>query len=84
VNNKPQSGKEDLIMILLSMVNRVLAKILFWREIYVERTLLSKMSDDLLKDIGISKAEADQEANRPFWDTSSLKDMARLKRHIPH
>lgn len=71
-------------MILLSMVNRALAKILVWREIYVERTTLSKMSDDLLKDIGISKAEANREANRFFWDTSSFKDMSRLKRHIPH
>jgi len=71
-------------MILIPMVNRVMAKILVWREIYVERTTLSKMSDDLLKDIGISKAEADQEANRHFWDTSSFKDMSRLKNHIPH
>ena len=71
-------------MILIPMVKRVMAKILVWREIYVERTTLSKMSDDLLKDIGISKAEADHEANRHFWDTSSFKDMSRLKSHIPH
>ncbi|MGE3305562.1 MAG: DUF1127 domain-containing protein [Rhizobiaceae bacterium] len=32
------------------------------------RHALMQMSDDQLKDIGVSRAEAYGEANRPFWD----------------
>ena len=71
-------------MVIFSLANKVLAKILFWREIHTERLQLSKISVDLLKDIGISKADADREANRPFWDTSPLDDKSRPKRQILH
>lgn len=71
-------------MIVFSLVNKFLAKLLYWREIHMERAQLRRMSDDLLKDIGISKAEAEREANRPFWDASPFADKARLKRHLLH
>lgn len=64
-------------MILLSLVNKTLAKILLWKEVYAERKELSNMSDDLLKDIGISRAEANHEANRHFWDASPFKEARR-------
>lgn len=71
-------------MMMFSLANKVLAKILFWREIHMERSQLSRMSEDLLKDIGISKVEADHEARRPFWDTAAFADSSRLKRQVLH
>ncbi len=32
------------------------------------RIALMELSDDLLKDIGVSRSEAFRESNRPFWD----------------
>lgn len=38
------------------------------------RRELRQMSDHLLKDIGLSRAEADRESNRPFWDLGKHRD----------
>ena len=61
-------------MILLFSANKALTKILFWGKIIRQRKQLSKMDDYLLKDIGISRVEADREAKRKFWDHSLVVD----------
>lgn len=47
-------------------------KVIAWIENVMQRRrsrlALLEMSDDQLKDIGVSRAEAYCEANRPFWD----------------
>ena len=70
----------ELIMILLSNANKVLAKILFWGEILRQRKQLSKMDDYLLKDIGVSRVEAVREAERKFWDYAPVVDESLQKR----
>ena len=40
---------------------------LTWHDRARERRALMEMSDDMLRDIGISRAEAHGEAARPFW-----------------
>jgi len=49
----------------------------FWRpfdwlalalQVRAQRRELLGLSDAMLKDIGISRADAQREANRPFWD----------------
>lgn len=45
-----------------------LEKILRWHELQRERALLASMSDEALKDIGISRADVEHEVVRPFWD----------------
>jgi uncharacterized protein YjiS (DUF1127 family) len=49
-----------------------LATMLFWLERQLERRrsrrALLRLNDDQLKDIGLSRADADREASRPFWD----------------
>ena len=37
-------------------------------EVARERRALREMPDEALKDIGLSRIEADREAARPFWD----------------
>lgn len=49
-----------------------LPRVIVWIEYMLERRrsrlALLEMSDEQLKDIGISRAEAFGEASRPFWD----------------
>ncbi|TNH16582.1 DUF1127 domain-containing protein [Halomonas sp. BL6] len=39
-----------------------------WWQLGRERHALERLSDDMLKDIGLSREVAHREANRPFWD----------------
>ena len=39
-----------------------------WNELARQRRQLASLSDGMLKDIGRSRADIEQEANRPFWD----------------
>jgi len=38
----------------------------WWRR-HRSRTLLSQLNSHMLRDIGLSHAEAEYEANKPFW-----------------
>lgn len=39
-----------------------------WRQLRRERYALRNLSDDMLKDIGISRDAVQRESRRPFWD----------------
>ena len=67
-------------MILFSNANKVLAKILVWKEILRQRKQLSKMDDYLLRDIGITRVEAAREAERKFWDYAPVVDESLQRR----
>lgn len=38
-----------------------------WVERHRQRRALHQLSDELLKDIGVSRADALREASKPFW-----------------
>ncbi len=38
-----------------------------WRRRHRSRISLSELNDCMLKDIGVTYAEAEHEANKPFW-----------------
>ncbi|MDE1164156.1 MAG: DUF1127 domain-containing protein [Pseudomonas sp.] len=44
-----------------------------WRQLAWERNELAQMSDDALKDIGMSRADVTRETERPFWDDPMKK-----------
>lgn len=46
----------------------VTARIARWRKVYRQRIELASLSDDALRDIGLSRADVYQETERPFWD----------------
>jgi uncharacterized protein YjiS (DUF1127 family) len=46
----------------------LLATVLRWFEVRRQRQLLASLSDDALKDIGMSRADIQQETERPFWN----------------
>ena len=51
------------VRILLKMLDAYLA----WAEVSRQRRALLALSDNMLKDIGISRAQADIEGSKPFW-----------------
>jgi uncharacterized protein YjiS (DUF1127 family) len=47
-----------------STIKRVLLR---WLTLYHQRQELARLSDDTLKDIGMSRADIEREVARPFW-----------------
>ena len=41
--------------------------LLSWHERAVQRRALLEMSDEMLKDIALSRADIEGEASKPFW-----------------
>ncbi len=46
---------------------QLLGKIQQYQEIAKQRQALRQLTDEQLEDIGISRADAIREANKPFW-----------------
>lgn len=57
-------------MMSFGLAEKVLTKLQLWKQTIIQREELARMSDEMLKDIGISKADASREAGRHFWDIS--------------
>ena len=45
----------------------VLAIVKLWRQRQAQRRQLTQLPDFMLKDIGITRVDARQEADKPFW-----------------
>ncbi|MFJ5297004.1 DUF1127 domain-containing protein [Pseudomonas sp. NPDC088368] len=70
-------GQKGYVLVLKtlshdSMMDRawhaVAARVARWRKLHHERVQLASLSDDALKDIGLSRADVLVEIERPFWD----------------
>ena len=57
--------------VLWRKAGRAASLICCWFEVAQQRRRLSMLDDLTLKDIGISRADAEAEAERPFWDLPS-------------
>jgi uncharacterized protein YjiS (DUF1127 family) len=67
--NEMSVGVEALRLSRLSKhLSAALAQLRRWRQLSKDRAELARMSDDRLRDIGLSRAEVLKEATRPFWD----------------
>ena len=44
------------------------AQVARWRKLHHQRVELASLSDDALKDMGLSRADVYEEVVRPFWD----------------
>ena len=49
------------------LIVRILDQLWLWQQRYNERRKLLRMDDRILKDIGLSRADIDGEARKPFW-----------------
>lgn len=61
-------GLRTALQRLSFAANRGLANVLCWLAVARQRRHLMKLDDRLLKDVGISRADAEREAARKFWD----------------
>ena len=57
----------------LRLADRGLVTLMAWYEVAQERRALGSMSDEMLKDIGLSRTDARREAARWFWDTGGTR-----------
>jgi len=53
---------------LAAIARGVWAQLVRWQTLYSQRQQLAALSDELLKDIGHSRADIEAEVSRPFWD----------------
>jgi uncharacterized protein YjiS (DUF1127 family) len=44
-----------------------------WSDAARQRRALRSMSDEMLKDVGVSRADAMREAGRRFWDVDGTR-----------
>jgi uncharacterized protein YjiS (DUF1127 family) len=50
------------------LVSDLLHKFSRWYELHKEREMLASLSDEALKDIGMSRADVEFESVKPFWN----------------
>lgn len=73
-NDSPESAKGLRIAVSggsVASFSRVLQLIDIWFKRRQSRIALSRLSERDLRDIGISRSQAEFEASRPFWDGSA-------------
>lgn len=46
---------------------RALRRVRVWRERTCQRAVLADLDDHLLRDIGVTRAQARRECEKPFW-----------------
>jgi uncharacterized protein YjiS (DUF1127 family) len=49
------------------VVGAVVTRIFSWQERARERHRMKALSDAMLRDIGVSRADIDRESRKPFW-----------------
>ena len=59
--------KANLKPRLLDLLKMLVSRVRHYRKVAYQRKMLAQMSDHMLKDIGITRADALNEANKPFW-----------------
>ena len=74
---------------LIQKMSMVWTKIKLWKEVSRQRSDLQNLSDRSLKDIGISRVDAECEASRHFWgigptDAIDLRKRGRSSQYISH
>ncbi|NWA27791.1 DUF1127 domain-containing protein [Pseudomonas gingeri] len=48
-------------------------RIVRWHDVSRERQILAALNDDALKDMGLSRADVEQETHQHFWDDPMSK-----------
>jgi uncharacterized protein YjiS (DUF1127 family) len=60
-------GRDRHRLALRALADRVLATLRQWRRRAHDRTELARLDDRMLKDIGLSRGDAEFLSEKPFW-----------------
>ncbi len=72
VSGRPQLRRRgSLVRQLARQADRAITTLLRWQELAAQRRALLRLDDHMLKDIGLTRADAVREADRPFWEEGS-------------
>jgi len=63
---RAQDGRDDGRGVA-ARIKRIADVLALWRQRSYERQALAGLSDQLLRDIGLTRCDAMNEANKPFW-----------------
>ena len=64
----PRSGLAQIIVAdLAPVLDRIVETPIAWLERMRERRQLAALGDDILKDIGVSRADVEHVVEKPFW-----------------
>jgi uncharacterized protein YjiS (DUF1127 family) len=63
--------RSGLRRVLRTGAAAAVARLLHWHDTARQRRALLALSDHMLKDVGITRADAEREANRPFWQSGT-------------
>ena len=64
----PRSGLAQIVAAdLAPVLDRLIETPITWLERIRERRQLAGLSDDMLKDIGVSRADVEHVVEKPFW-----------------
>jgi uncharacterized protein YjiS (DUF1127 family) len=64
---RPTGGAAERLRTGPSWIGAILRRFLAWSERSRQRQALSGLDDAMLKDIGLSRADIEFEAAKPFW-----------------
>jgi len=64
---RPSRGKAGT-----GFVTRLFDRVFGWLDQARQRRHLGELDDRLLRDIGLSRAEVEQEVSRPFWQNEQV------------
>jgi uncharacterized protein YjiS (DUF1127 family) len=62
-----QARQHNAVLALSDAGNHVIATLREWRRRVRERGQLAQLDDRMLKDIGLTRADAEFLTNKPFW-----------------
>jgi len=62
-----QPGQHNAIFALTDAKNHVVATVREWRRRTRDRAHLAELDDRMLKDIGLTRTDAEFLINKPFW-----------------
>ena len=65
---RTQGAASSLLAATRGVLAGMVETLLRWQELSMQRRRLLELDGHMLKDIGLSRADAVREAKRPFWD----------------
>jgi uncharacterized protein YjiS (DUF1127 family) len=62
-----RSPQHNAVLALIDAANHVVATLREWRRRSRDRARLAELNDRMLKDIGLTRTDAEFLINKPFW-----------------